>query len=76
MFPRRKLCDTDVRILLNAEEYFTILEGDIHTFFSTRFASAVWAGSTNAPALFLQSRFTASIATAFSLRVSYILARA
>lgn len=41
-------------------------EDDIYIFLPTRYASAIWAGSTNAPALFLQSRFGASIARQLS----------
>jgi len=37
-------------------------EGDIYIFLPTRFASAIWAGSTNAPALFLQFRYGVSTA--------------
>lgn len=35
-------------------------DGDIYIFLPTRFASAIWAGSTNTPALFLQILVSAS----------------
>ena len=44
-----------VHNLLNAEKYLTRPKVIFTFFLPTRFASAIWTGSTNAPALFLQS---------------------
>lgn len=53
--PRYKLRDCPQ--FIECRKILHVTEGDIYILFSTRFASAIWAGSTNAPALFLQSRF-------------------